>query len=92
MTIIDDIYDKIGNILTDMRDDLATAKTFTSIEVYYLYVQRYPDDEEYMKAHEKEPLKRDVPGRVWEYSRKIFDEDMSHCKEIIADSKVSLNC
>jgi hypothetical protein len=68
--IIPDIYDKIGSVLRDMRADRGTTTTFTSSEVYPLYVERYPDDEEFMEKLEGCTLKEYVPGMVWEYSKK----------------------
>lgn len=76
MKIIPDIYDKIGIILREMQAERGTATTFTSSEVYPLYVQRYPDDEEIMyKRGDAMPLKMYVPGMVWEYSKKAYDSD-----------------
>ena len=75
MKIIPDIYDKIGIVLREMLRERGTATTFTSSEVYPLYVQRYPDDEEIMEKLGSCTLKMYVPGMVWEYSKKAYGRD-----------------
>ena len=75
MTKIPDIYDKIGIVLRDMLANRGRATTFTSSEVYPLYVQRYPDDEVFMEQLGGDTLKAYVPGMVWEYSKKTYGRD-----------------
>jgi hypothetical protein len=75
MTKIPDIYNKIGIVLRDMRIDRGTNTTFTSSEVYPLYVQQYPDDEEFMANLNGATLKEYVPGMVYEYSKKAYVGD-----------------
>jgi len=82
MTIIPDIYDKIGSILREMGSNLGTGVTFTTSEVYTLYVQRYPADEEMMKQRQKDKprshgLKGNLNGMVYEYYKKTdgYDPD-----------------
>jgi hypothetical protein len=67
--IIPDIYDKIGIILRDMLLDHRTSKTFTTKEVYELYVQKYPEDEELLKKRKGCNLWIYLPGMVSDYSK-----------------------
>ena len=69
ITIIPDIYDNIGIVLRDMRADRGTATTFTTREVYPLYVQRYPDDEKFMEKRGGATLWEYLPGMVSDYSK-----------------------
>ncbi len=75
MTKISDIYDKIGIVLRDILAERGTATTFTSSEVYPLYLKRFPDDEEFMEKLGGDTLKAYVPGMVWEYSKKAHAID-----------------
>ena len=72
MTLIEDIYDKIGIILRDMLAERGPFTLFTTDELYLLYLQRYPEDEGFVEARSNATLKMYVPGMVWEYSRKDF--------------------
>jgi hypothetical protein len=79
MTIIPDIYGKIGNVLRELRSNLGNCATFTTNEVYSLYRQRYPADEEMMKKRQMDKpgahnLKGNLNGLVFEYYKKRFDE------------------
>jgi len=80
MTIIPDIYAKIGSILRELRSNLGTGPKFTTMEVYTLYVQRYPPDEEMMKKRQMDKprshgLKEYLNGMVYEYYKKTDDFD-----------------
>jgi len=75
MKVIPEIYDRIGIVLREMLAERGTGATFISSEVYPLYVQRYPEDEEIMEKLTNASLKMYVPGMVWEYSRKKYDRD-----------------
>jgi hypothetical protein len=53
MTLIPDVYDKIGSILREMRANRDSGMSFTADEVYKLYVQQYPADEEMMRRRQE---------------------------------------
>ena len=74
MTIITETYDRIGTILRDMLAARGPDIIFTTDELYPLYVQRYPDDEEFMKMRGRDmPLKKYLPGMVSDYSKYASD-------------------
>ncbi|MHB9074825.1 MAG: hypothetical protein ACYC6G_15015 [Desulfobaccales bacterium] len=82
MTIIPNVYDKIGSVLREMRSNLGIGVTFTTSEVYKLFVQRYPGDEEMLEKRQmKKPgahsLKGNLNGLVWEYYKRTdgYDPD-----------------
>jgi hypothetical protein len=80
MTIIPDIYDRIGSILWEICPNLGMGGTFTTGEVYKLYVQRYPADEEFMRQRQIDKptacsLKGYLNGMVYEYYKKAGGSD-----------------
>ena len=80
MTIIADIYDKIGSVIKEMRSKVGTRPSFTTDEVYALYVKRYPGDLEVMKARQRgEPTSHSLEGylngMIYEYSKKTDGRD-----------------
>jgi hypothetical protein len=76
MTIINDIYDKIGIILTDLQKNQNTPSNISTKEIYALYLERYPEDDKVLATlGESMTLKMYVPGMVWEYSRKSYGDD-----------------
>lgn len=79
--IIPEIYDNIGSILRDMRVERGMATTLTTREVYELYVQRYPDDEEKMRKRGGATLWEYLPGMVSDYCK--YGADGSRDKPII---------
>ena len=52
MTIIRDIYDKIGVVLREMRPTVG-HRTFDTRAVYELYAKRYPGDVRFMKERQR---------------------------------------
>ena len=72
MTIIPDLYDKIGSVLIDMRSDRGIGATFTTSEVFDLYMQRYPDDHPFMEERKKRnpkaaSLEGYLNGTIYDY-------------------------
>ena len=53
MTLIPDVYDKIGSILRKMRSNRGSGMVFTTAEVCRLYAQQYPADEEMMRQRQQ---------------------------------------
>jgi hypothetical protein len=80
MTIIPDRFDRIGSVLREIRSNLGAATTFTTSEVYALYVQRYPGDLQMMedrrvlkpRAHGLEGY---LNGEIAVYSKKTDGRD-----------------
>jgi hypothetical protein len=74
MTLIPDVYNKIGNILRIMRSNLSSGTVFTTAEVCRLYAQQYPADEEMMRQRKKSiprahGLDEYLNGQVYLYYR-----------------------
>ena len=80
MTIIPDRFDKIGSILREMRQNLGASTTFTTSEVYALYVQRYPGDVQIMEDRKAvkptaHSLKGYLNGEIAVYSQQTDGSD-----------------
>jgi hypothetical protein len=88
MTIITDVYEKIGSVLRELRSNLGASATFTTNEVYSLYRNRYPADEAMMKRRQMvkpgaHDLKGNLNGMVFEYYKKGFNETNRPAIEIL---------
>lgn len=81
MTIIPDRFDKIGIVLREMQSNMRNMTTFSTNEVYSLYVQRYPGDIQIMegrklvkpKAHNLEGY---LNGEIYIYSQQTDGRDL----------------
>jgi hypothetical protein len=92
MTIIPDIYDKIGAVLNQMRSDPAFQASFSSDDVYARYVALYPGDDDVMRTRQSSQptshsLKGYLNGMVNEYQQKTDGRDPNRPAIVFSSEK-----
>lgn len=89
MTIIPDIYAKIGTVLDELRK--RSKSSFSTVDFYDLYIKRYPGDVDKMELRKREnpkahSLKGYLNGMVPEYANR---NDKSDGPTIAPDSEMT---